>query len=168
MNGLLGLAVLGLMSAGAAPDAGVKKPYPYISTAKVVGYGFNLRKKGRPECTMPVNPDGTLCKSVEGPGKTLSPAQVLELNKLMSAKNTFGGDVSKCFIPHHAFVYYDASGKVVGQLSICFMCDRLRGAPKVKAKPRKGYKTGLSKKRLKGLRKLCVDVGLPACHKGSR
>lgn len=28
-----------------------------------------------------------------------------------------------CFIPHHFFRYYDASGKRVGEVAVCFCCD---------------------------------------------
>ncbi len=30
---------------------------------------------------------------------------------------------SACFMPHHFFRYYDASGKQVGDVAICFCCD---------------------------------------------
>jgi hypothetical protein len=30
---------------------------------------------------------------------------------------------SGCFIPHHFFRYYDASGKKVGEIEICFCCE---------------------------------------------
>jgi hypothetical protein len=30
--------------------------------------------------------------------------------------------LAACFIPHHFFTYYDAKGRKLGQISICFCC----------------------------------------------
>ncbi len=159
------LALLMLFSTdGLAPQTRAKQPYPYVESAKVVGYAFNL-SSSKPECLMPVNPDGSLCKSLDGTGKTLNAAQAQKLRTLLRSKSTFGGDPAKCFIPHHAFIFHDAKGKVVGQISICFMCNRLRGSPKVKAKARRNGRTGISRRGMKALRKLCNDLGLKACFK---
>ena len=35
-----------------------------------------------------------------------------------------------CFYPHHAFVFYDDLGKVVGHINICFLCSNYSGEPK--------------------------------------
>ena len=36
-----------------------------------------------------------------------------------------------CFIPHHFLTYYDASGRQVGRLSVCFCCHGVRDEPNV-------------------------------------
>ncbi|OJJ15994.1 hypothetical protein BKI52_35060 [marine bacterium AO1-C] len=33
-------------------------------------------------------------------------------------------EMSLCFNPHHALVFYNNKGKILGHLSICFACDR--------------------------------------------
>ena len=149
-----------------APTLGLKK-YPNVPFATVKGFGFNLRKKGRPECMMPVNPDGTLCKSVKRPGVVLNEAQQKRLLKLLGTPKTFGAGEAKCFLPHHAFVFYDKDGKAVGQVSICFMCVGLRANPRVRAQPKSPRRSALGDWGLKQLRQLCRDLNLPACDKKS-
>jgi hypothetical protein len=149
-----------------SPSLGLKK-YPNVPFATVKAFGFNLRKKGRPDCQMPVNPDGTLCKSVEKPGVVLNEEQQKRLLKLLGTPRTFGEGESKCFIPHHAFVFYDKDGKAVGQVSICFMCVGLRANPPVAAQPKDPRRSALGDWGMKNLRQLCHDLKLPACDKKS-
>ena len=146
------------------PSMGLKG-YPDVPFATVKGFAFNLGKKGRPECLMPVYDDGTLCKSVETPGVVLNEQQKKRLLKLLSSPKTFGAMEAKCFIPHHAFVFYDKNGKTVGQVSICFMCVGLRADPPVRAQPKSPRRAALGKQGLKKLRALCNDLKLPACNK---
>lgn len=37
-----------------------------------------------------------------------------------------------CFDPHHFFRYYDATGKKIGEISVCFCCGNSRFEPAVK------------------------------------
>jgi hypothetical protein len=37
---------------------------------------------------------------------------------------------SGCFIPHHFFRYFDAAGRQIGQIAVCFCCDGAAAAPR--------------------------------------
>lgn len=37
--------------------------------------------------------------------------------------------MTACFIPHHFFEYYDASGRKIGEIQICFCCAGLDVSP---------------------------------------
>ena len=39
-------------------------------------------------------------------------------------------EMSLCFNPHHALVFYDSKDKVLGHISICFACNRYELKPK--------------------------------------
>lgn len=73
--------------------------------------------------------DGRVAKGViNGPGVVLSDAQV---RRLMPALTTPAKrkNHSACFIPHHAFVFYDAAGRVVAHTEICFNCSAQKSYP---------------------------------------
>ncbi len=39
--------------------------------------------------------------------------------------------LSKCYIPHHCFVFYDDNHKPVASIALCFMCQRIDLYPKI-------------------------------------
>jgi hypothetical protein len=135
--------------------------YPMTPFMTVRGFAFNRGKKGRPDCHTPLNKDGTLCKSVEKPGVVLNAAQQKRLLALLGTRKTFGDGETKCFIPHHGFVFYDKEDKPVAQVSICFLCAGLRASPRLPAQPKNPRYSGLGEAGMKNLRQLCADVGLP-------
>ena len=56
-------------------------------------------------------------------GLLLSDAQRAELQTLIKVHRIEPDRlVAMCFVPHHFFRYYDRSGKVVGELRVCFCC----------------------------------------------
>ena len=114
---------------------------------------------------MPANKDGSLCKSVQKPGVELKPKQAERLLSLINSRSTYGAGLAKCFIPHHGFVFYDASGKMTAQISICFMCDRLEASPDVPAMGSDVQTMVFSKRGKAQLIQLCHDLGLPGCPK---
>lgn len=59
--------------------------------------------------------------------------------------------VADCFYPHHAFVFFNDAGKVVGNINICFLCSNYRGEPK-------GYAENWD---LGELKNLISDLGMP-------
>ena len=56
-------------------------------------------------------------------GRLLTPAQRSEFESLIKV-HTIASDeaFAACFIPHHFFRYFDKSGKLVGELQVCFCC----------------------------------------------
>ena len=138
--------------------AGGLQSFPGIPYASVKAYNLNA-KKGRPECTMPLNKDGSLCSSVKGPGKRLSKKQATEILKILNAPESYQTGFAKCFIPHHALVAYDAKGKAVAQVSICFECHQLR------MEPGQPERRSLAKAARYTLQDICLELGLKDCWK---
>ena len=136
--------------------AGGLEPFPGVNYSSVKAFYFNA-KIGRPECMTPLNKDGSLCSSVEGPGKLLSNKQTAQLFKILNEPASFQHFFAKCFIPHHAFVLYNAKGKAVAQVSICFECDR------VSIEPSQPKSRSLSQQGYRQLQTLCKELGLKAC-----
>ena len=76
-----------------------------------------------------VQPGGRLAKGVlNPPGAVLSPAQVQQLQTAITVPQPESMR-TPCYAPHHAFVFYDASGKPVAHLEICFTCNKHRAFP---------------------------------------
>jgi hypothetical protein len=78
------------------------------------------------------------------PARTLSSAErqafehALHRVRLLGFPPRESGADAACFVPHHFFRYYDARGRQIGQVAVCFCC---LGA---KAQPRLPFETGES------------------------
>lgn len=59
--------------------------------------------------------------------------------------------IADCFYPHHAFVFYDESGGIVGHINICFLCSNYSGEPS-------GFPNHWN---LDELAKLITEIGMP-------
>ena len=145
-----------LLSAHSALAGGVQ-PFPGVKYATVSAYNFNA-KQGRPECTMPVNEDGSLCSSVKEQGKQLSKTQVQKVLKILNADSSYRRGFAKCFIPHHALVFFNTEGKPVAQVSLCFKCHQLLIEP---SRPRR---RSIAQAAQYDLQDLCVELGLKNCR----
>lgn len=59
--------------------------------------------------------------------------------------------VARCLYPHHAFVFFDSRGGIIGHIDICFLCANYRGEP-----------TGFAESwDLDALQALIKDLGMP-------
>ncbi len=142
-----------------------KGAFPGVAFKTVRAFAFDLEVSGAPVCTGPLNQDGTLCRTVARPGVPLSEGQVKELLSIVSSKATFGSG-SKCFLPHHGFVFYDEAGTPVAELSVCLMCRMTEAMPGLSAAPASGEGSslyGMSEKGTERLRGLCKELGLAHC-----
>ena len=73
--------------------------------------------------------NGRMHKGVQDPkGVKLTAEQVKQLQKAITVSQP-KGPRTPCYAPHHAFVYYDAQGKVVGWLEMCFGCNQQLSYP---------------------------------------
>lgn len=73
--------------------------------------------------------NGRMHTGVQDPkGVKLSSAQVV---RLMNAITLSHGKQARtpCYKPHHAFVFYDAQGKVAAVFEMCFGCNKFRETP---------------------------------------
>lgn len=141
------------------------KGFPGVPFAKVRAFAFDLENDSRPICYGPLDEDGTSCSTVQRPGVELTAEQASKLVDLLKQKSSFGVG-SKCFLPHHGFVFYDEAGVPVADISVCFLCDMAASRPSIPdARPGdEGASTvGISEKGIAGLRALCTELGLPKC-----
>jgi hypothetical protein len=137
-----------------------KQGFPGVAFTEVRGFAFDLEVRDRPVCRTPLDADGTLCATVARPGAPLSAEQSKKLLAILGDKKSYG-DGSKCFLPHHGFVFYDARGVAVAEVSLCLMCDVGRASPAIPAA--RGGEFGLAEQATASLRALCRDLGLPKC-----
>jgi hypothetical protein len=40
-------------------------------------------------------------------------------------------EYAACFIPHHFFAYFDAQGRKIGEIEVCFCCAGVQGLPDI-------------------------------------
>ncbi|MEJ7597544.1 MAG: hypothetical protein WKG01_06505 [Kofleriaceae bacterium] len=52
-------------------------------------------------------------------GILLDTSQIQRLQRALDGNKDF--DVAGCFMPHHAFVFYDPKGAIVGTVDVCFL-----------------------------------------------
>jgi hypothetical protein len=73
--------------------------------------------------------NGRMHKGVlNAPGAVLSPSQVQRLVSDVVVGRPMD-ERKPCYVPHHAFVFYDAADKPVATLEICFTCRRFEPTP---------------------------------------
>ena len=60
---------------------------------------------------------------------TRAQRQAIEGTMSMTNYGPGNGAAAACFVPHHFLEYYDASGKQVGEIAICFCCAGIRENP---------------------------------------
>ena len=66
-------------------------------------------------------------------GLVLSPAQVNQLAAAVTGEHP-EHPMTECFYPHHAFLFFDQDGEIVGKLDVCFKCSKFIGEPEGFAK----------------------------------
>ena len=165
---LLSLLTLPLVAAEPHRASSVARPgrgsFPGRQVTTVRFFAMNLDNPiHEPRCPVPIGPDGKLCDAVVTPGVTLSTAQAEEALQLTRTRTTYSKEYTKCFLPHHALVFFDAGDHPVGFVSICFMCRQAAISPALAiAKPYDGY-YAFSAAGMEHLQALCRAVGLPYC-----
>ncbi len=96
--------------------------------AEVRAYRTNWDKSDNGE--MIVGKDGKLLKErIPEEGTKLNDEQLRKLHAAVTGKHEeiLG---AFCFFPHHALVFYDKQGKMIGSIDICFMCGNYKCSPK--------------------------------------
>lgn len=94
---------------------------------------------------------GRMHKGVmDSKGVKLTPAQTKRLLALITTSQP-KGPRTPCYAPHHAFVFYDAKGKVAAWFEMCFGCNQQRSHPA-------GTPEYVDRK---GLWELTAELGLP-------
>lgn len=95
--------------------------WPGVSYSSVRGYVYNLNGMLRGHHS-PVK-DGQLDTSVVLPGVELNGKNLMRYQKWLAQDlSILQEGLSKCYIPHHAVVYFDADQKPVAWMSACLLC----------------------------------------------
>ena len=98
-------------------------PFAKLKFDKVVMYDF---EGGKGTDLYIINDKGELAKSICKQVQ-LTKAEANRLNLKLGSKQSYGGATASCFDPHLGFVYF-LNGKVVGHITICLDCNRLRSS----------------------------------------
>ncbi|QDT03850.1 hypothetical protein K227x_22350 [Rubripirellula lacrimiformis] len=83
-------------------------------------------------------------------GILLARSQVERLEAAVTGTHPDRG-AGLCLYPHHAFLFFDGEGKVVGSIDVCFLCQSYRSQPA-------GYARNWD---LLSIGELILDLGLP-------
>lgn len=121
------------LGASAQPAAQGDLPF---GASKIVAYSYD-------PCSDPTNCKGGIAFALSGSDVNRSNVKKKELNaeqaakvvKWMTAEETYGGAEARCFIPRHSLGFYDAAGKLVGEVSICLECNQLQTSPELDGVP---------------------------------
>lgn len=115
-----------------------KGPIAIDRVARIEAFSSTGSFGGGPSCAPtaePFAPSGRFCGDVRLPGATLTDEEVRRVTALLEAAEGKYGPKSardgryasrpvlRCgFDPHHAFVLYDADGRVLGAITVCMTC----------------------------------------------
>ena len=76
-----------------------------------------------------INYEGVLNKTRSPEeGVALSQKQIEQLGAAVTGDHP-QHPTTECFYPHHAFLFYDKNGIIVGHLDVCFKCSKFKGEP---------------------------------------
>ncbi len=102
--------------------------WPQNKYAHVVAYCYDYRQDK--ENSLIVDDTGTHHKGIISSLSTkLSAEQTSKLRKLLVTAPQEDQGEADCYMPHHAFVFYDKDWSVKAHISICFGCGNFRAFP---------------------------------------
>jgi len=139
-----------LMLAAALPVvAGDLWPQNKFSFVVAYCYDYSQDKRG----AQIVQKDGTHHTGIISAATVrLSADQDKKLRRLLLVPPRKHPGTADCFLPHHAFVFYDADWNPKAHISLCFLCGNFKAHPK-------NIPRNLD---MVGLREFAKELGLPA------
>ncbi len=115
-----------LFSCASAPVSGVPVAWPPASFTTVRAFVYDCDAD---RSVSFFQKDGSLHRGIiNAPGALLTEAQVKRLLPALTTA-TARKHRTACYLPHHAFLFYDAAGRVVAHTEICFSCTIQRSSP---------------------------------------
>jgi hypothetical protein len=143
------VVLLAILFTGHASGEDAMQDWGFLKFAEVKAYRTNWRDEYSRDLI--VNDRGRLNPArYPKEGIPLGASQVNQLRKAVTGSHK-PHNRAYCFNPHHAFVFYDASGKIVGNIDICFSCLNYHAVPK-------GFAEDWD---LRALKKLFEELGIP-------
>lgn len=108
-------------------DSHLGGKWQFDGIAEIRAYRINWDEKYSVDTI--IGPEGELNESrLPRAGTVLSKMQMDKLEAAVTGTHP-GHPVAMCFYPHHAFLFFDDGGAVVGHIDICFQCSYYDGAP---------------------------------------
>lgn len=151
------MGLIALLACG--PKTGVEALPEHVD---IVAFEMNIGEVGRPSCLLPLDDDGSLCKTTGRP-RPLSEDQAALVRTMLSSELTWGQGASKCFVPYLGFAFYDADNGVQQQVAVSLICEGVRATPDLKAMPGREVEQGLSDEALVTFVGLCEELKLEGC-----
>lgn len=115
--------------------------------ARIVAVTYDYEQEASEDVVV----EGRLHKGVFLTSKDLTEEQTKKLYSAITGAHVHQ-KAARCFEPHHGFIFYDAGGKILGNLTICFGCNSYHHAPEGEVS--KVFD-------LKELKNLMVDLKMP-------
>lgn len=124
--------------------------HPKYSTAKA--YLYNLQNRDFRTFGI-LDTNKNLNKTVvDTAGVSLNKKQIKKVLAVVTGKTPGEDDyLAKCYVPHHAIVFYDENNNPVAHIAMCFYCGRKKIYPK----------TNLPKKGLNILKEVIEELDMP-------
>jgi hypothetical protein len=145
--------------------------WPYFDYSDVKAFMYNLESNTSSSYAFIQN--GKINKSVTSPGSSLTNEQANELISIINFedKGLFEG-LTKTFVPHHAFVFFDSDGQPVASLMISFDGEAVRLQPEMKDNKLENkltnqltkQETNDQSKKLAKFRKIIEENGFPVLN----
>jgi hypothetical protein len=146
---ILALALLACRSSPAKPPPLTTHDWGVVKFTEVRAFRMNWDGDGMNDELIRAE-DGTLNKTRRPKqGIVLTASQIERLHQAVTTSDDT--PVAGCFLPHHAFVFYDARGTIVSTLDVCFICGHVNSEPVALVKAT----------NMGALKTLIEDVGLP-------
>lgn len=125
MSVALGALILSSCQSPPSPAPGSRMNWPTVPFKTVRAYCYDYTAEHRSSFWA----DGRMHKGVMDPnGVVLSPAQVKRLLTAVTVSQP-AQQRSSCYKPHHAFMFFDAGGRVVAVFEMCFGCNQFVATP---------------------------------------
>jgi hypothetical protein len=131
--------------------------FPQHKYVKVIGYTFNKNAMEEGEQSILIAKTNKLAKSVDPKNYILTKQNTKTLLNILNDTTSFVDGDASCFIPHHAFVFYDEKDLPIANITICFTCYQTESKPKT---PIMRY-GGLDDRGWKKLYDFCKGLGMP-------
>lgn len=122
---LSGAALSSCVSSTTAPVTGIPVVWPGRSFSSVRAFVYDCDAD---KSVSFFQKDGRQHLGVIGTGTVLTPDQTRRLLATLTMA-TPRRNHTACYVPHHAFVFYDASGQPVAHAEVCFNCTLLKSSP---------------------------------------
>ena len=115
-----------LASCASAPVSGQPVAWPPMAFASVRAFAYDCHAD---RSVSFFQKDGTLHRGIlNGQGVLLTDSQTRTLLPTLTTA-TVRKHRTACYLPHHAFVFYDAAGRPIAHSEICFTCTIQRSSP---------------------------------------